>query len=351
MEEVVSGVPDQPDAPIVQIINLDVKVQWTEPNDNHATVTAYEVTLAHSDGTTFTAETQYCDASQELIILQRYCLIPHSVLVEAPFSLTFDTLIQAKVRAINRNGQSALSDANSENPSLDDKIEDVPDVIMTLAEGTLTNESQIELEWDALTGHVEIGGSDVTSYNLQWDAGQHGLEWTHLVGFESDSLDLSYRATGSIIPSHTYQFRIRAQNKWGWGEWSSIVHVKASTWPEVVAEPTTAIDPDNGNVIVTWAAPDARGSDIISYLIEFQDATDPNTWTEDVIYCNGAAPEVIAEASCSIPMSRFTSGILAFNYSLGELILVRVTATNEKGSSDAPSAVSTGSATAKVVPA
>ena len=50
-------------------------------------------------------------------------------------------------------------------------------------------------------------------------------------------------------------------------------------------------------------------------------------------------------------MTRFTSGILDFNYSLGELILVRVTAVNEKGSSESPSPVSTGSATAKVVPA
>jgi hypothetical protein len=88
------------------------------------------------------------------------------------------------------------------------------------------------------------------------------------VGYESDSLSLEYIATESIIPSHTYQFRIRAQNKWGWGDWSSIVSVKASTWPEVVAEPSTAIDESNGNVVVTWQAPDPRGSDITSYVIE-----------------------------------------------------------------------------------
>ena len=79
-------------------------MQWTEPNDNYAAITAYEVTLVHKDGTTFSAETQYCDASQELILLQRHCLIPHNILVAAPFSLAFNTLIQAKVRAFNRNG-------------------------------------------------------------------------------------------------------------------------------------------------------------------------------------------------------------------------------------------------------
>ena len=77
----------------------------------------------HIDGSTFTEELVYCDASEELIVLQRYCLIPHSVLTAAPFSLTFDTLIQAKVRAINRNGASEQSLANEENPSLEDKIQ------------------------------------------------------------------------------------------------------------------------------------------------------------------------------------------------------------------------------------
>ena len=69
---------------------------------------------------------------------------------------------------------------------MDDKVEDVPGVIITLTEGSLTNESQIELEWDALTEHAEIGGSEVTSYNLQWDAGQYGLEWHHLIGYGPD---------------------------------------------------------------------------------------------------------------------------------------------------------------------
>ena len=95
----------------------------------------------HIDGSTFTEELVYCDASEELIVLQRYCLIPHSVLTAAPFSLTFDTLIQAKVRAINRNGASEQSLANEENPSLEDKIQQEPVTLSTMAEGLSTNES------------------------------------------------------------------------------------------------------------------------------------------------------------------------------------------------------------------
>ena len=68
-------------------------VTWDEPNVNHASITAYKVTIVHADGITFTEELTYCDASQSLILLQRICLIPHSVLTEEPFLLTFDTLI------------------------------------------------------------------------------------------------------------------------------------------------------------------------------------------------------------------------------------------------------------------
>ena len=35
-------------------------------------------------------------------------------------------------------------------------------------------------------------------------------------------------------------------NKWGWGDWSAITSVKASTWPDVVDQPTTSIDPASG---------------------------------------------------------------------------------------------------------
>lgn len=78
--EIVSGISAKPDATVVQIVNLDVMVSWEEPDNNHAEILKYLVTLVHSDGTTFTEETQYCDASATLIRLQRFCLIPHSVL-------------------------------------------------------------------------------------------------------------------------------------------------------------------------------------------------------------------------------------------------------------------------------
>ena len=179
----------------------------------------------------------------------------------APYSLDFDTLIQAKVEAFNRNGWSDESLPN-EASLLKDKIQTVPTTITSLAEGLLTNTQQIHLVWSELTTYIETGGADITSYNIQWDAGQYGLIWQHLVGYEADMLGTEYTVTQSILPSFEYSFQIRAQNKWGWSEWSEVITVKASTWPEIISEPTTAISLDDGNVVVSWVQPDERGSPI-----------------------------------------------------------------------------------------
>lgn len=79
-------------------------------------------------------------------------------------------------------------------------------------EGLLTNEEQVEVHWDELTEHLDVRGSPVTSYNLQWDAGTFGLQWFNLVGYLSDSLDITYIVSSGIIPGHIYQFKVRAQN-------------------------------------------------------------------------------------------------------------------------------------------
>ena len=201
-----SGIPDQPDPIIVQIVNLNVVFTWAEPVSNFADILRYKLTIVQSDGVTFTEETTYCDASQDLIRLQKFCLVPQRVLTASPYSLTFDTLIQAKVAAFNRNGWSVESVANVESTSLKDTIQVVPGAITTLMEGLLTNTQQIELEWTELISHEETGGAEITSYNIQWDKGQYGLVWEHLVGYEADMLGNDYIVTQSILPSFEYRF-------------------------------------------------------------------------------------------------------------------------------------------------
>jgi len=87
LQEIASGIPTQPAPVAVHIVNLDVKIQWATPIENYATVTAYEVTILQSDGSTFTQQVQYCNGQSSMIVLQAYCLIPETVLRAAPYSL------------------------------------------------------------------------------------------------------------------------------------------------------------------------------------------------------------------------------------------------------------------------
>lgn len=46
---------------------------------------------------------------------------------------------------------------------------------------TTTTSKKIVVDWVALTS-INNGGSDVTSYNLYWDAGSSGVSWFSLIG-------------------------------------------------------------------------------------------------------------------------------------------------------------------------
>lgn len=227
---IASGIPQVPAPVTISIENVAVKIRWTPPPDNFAPITKYLVTVKQSDGT-FSVEPVDCDASQPLIFAQAFCVIPESVLLAAPYSLAYNTLIVAKVRAFNINGWTADSAENTSGVNVG--IE--PVMVATPTEGLLTNQQQVHVKWVALTAYAEIRGAPVTSYNLRWDTGTDGLLWRDLVGATSDSLELEYIITQGIIPGAYYKVQVRAQNKWGWGAWSSIATIRASTWPAVVS--------------------------------------------------------------------------------------------------------------------
>jgi len=161
----------------------------------------------------------------------------------------------------------------------------------------------VEVKWIALSAHADIRGSPVTSYDLQWDKGTSGLQWESLVGANADSLAIVYIAQSNIIPGKTYQFKVRAQNKWGWGLYSVIKSIKASTWPKIVSKPVTSIEVANGNVLIDWVAPDARSSTISKYKIEIRDGITASSWLQNLQYCDGTNTSIVSATACSVPMS------------------------------------------------
>ena len=101
-----------------------MRIAWAEPADNGEALTGYQIEILHADGTTFSQETSSCDGTSSTAT---QCDVPIATLAAAPYSLTYGTLIRAKVLAINPRGSGAFSQVNSagarmQTPPLQDGI-------------------------------------------------------------------------------------------------------------------------------------------------------------------------------------------------------------------------------------
>ena len=76
-----------------------------------------------------------------------------------------------------------------------------------------------------------------------------------------------------VVAGTLYRLRVKAKNKYGWGNPSSELEIYAATRPEAPAAPTTA---RNGiSIRITWVPPDNNGLAIDQYeiLIRQKDGT------------------------------------------------------------------------------
>ena len=55
-------------------------------------------------------------------------------------------------------------------------------------------------------------------------------------------------------------FKVRASNINGWGAFSSILTIKASSVPATMSTVTTSIDSSSGSVLLSWSPPSNTGS-------------------------------------------------------------------------------------------
>ena len=113
IEIVAAKVPDQPNAPRTLINNIFVRIEWDLPYINSAEIEAYEVFVANNLGE-FILEQTYCKGDVEPVLSERYCEIPMIKLREGVYSLEFNGLVSAKLKARNMYGWSMVSDANTE---------------------------------------------------------------------------------------------------------------------------------------------------------------------------------------------------------------------------------------------
>lgn len=63
----------------------------------------------------------------------------------------------------------------------------------------------------------------------------------------------------------TYKVRVRALNKHGWSNWSSVVNVRAATKPSSSITITTTNS--STSIVISWTQPYNSGLDITAYYI------------------------------------------------------------------------------------
>lgn len=70
-----AAIPSTPAAPTTAVnTNVSVTISWVAPSNNGSPITAYTVSIRHSDGTSFTPESAYCN------VLTTSCTVPISLL-------------------------------------------------------------------------------------------------------------------------------------------------------------------------------------------------------------------------------------------------------------------------------
>ena len=228
------------------------------PVDNYLPITAYEISIADHSGS-YAADAALCDGGSAAALADLACVIPMASLTGAPLSLPLGTLAAFKVRASNGRGSSLTSIANTAGVL----AQTVPTAMAApFTDPAQTGESQVHVEWTALSTAGATGGSAVTSYHLRWDGGAGDGSWQDVVGSSPASLATSIQLTSSITPGAVYTFSVRASNIHGWGAWSPAAAIKAAQPPHQMSAVTTSILSATGGVSLAWAPP-SDGSDPI----------------------------------------------------------------------------------------
>lgn len=188
----------------VDIVELtqSVQISWTAPNDGSASLDEYEVQIL--SGSTTWVTVSACSTSS---LSTAACSVSMLALWTSPYSLTYGTLIQARVKAHNSYGwASDYSDPNTSGVT----VTAVPAQMSAPTIASYSN-TRIIVTWTAVTSAPANGNSAILGYELFWNAGVSGAEPTTSL---ADTTLTSYTLT-TVTEAATYKFAIRARNVYG----------------------------------------------------------------------------------------------------------------------------------------
>jgi hypothetical protein len=115
------------------------------------------------------------------------------------------------------------------------------------------------------------GNAPIESYDVDYKA-TSGSTWsTQAVTAPTTTATIT-----GLVNGTSYDFRIRAVNSQGPGDWSPITSATPSTVPSAPAAP--GVTPGNGQVLVSWVAPPDGGSPITGYTVAYK-PTDARKWS------------------------------------------------------------------------
>lgn len=113
LEVLAASVPYKTDIAVTTIdpVTGGVKISWTAPYENGATISAYHIELTDNNGLWQTEP--LCDGSQQETIDALSCIIPMDTL-SLSHGLIFDAFVYVRISASNQMGQGAWSQTNSD---------------------------------------------------------------------------------------------------------------------------------------------------------------------------------------------------------------------------------------------
>ena len=265
--------PDAPSAPTLTVWNKELRVSWTAPTDNGASISDYDVQYRGC-----TATPKSCASNPTWGTWREWNANDTSTTLSATITgLTNDTAYQVQARATNSVGDGAWSSSASGTPTA--QKPDAP-AAPTLSSG----DESLSVSWTAPANN----GSSITDYDVRYCDNSTGCdaasEWTALNDTGDNATDTGTTDTISSLTNGTaYQVQVRAGNSVGDSAWSASATEYPSTAPDAPAAPTLTVQ--HQALGVSWTAPSGNGGSAITdydvrYCTNSTGCDAASEWTE-----------------------------------------------------------------------
>ena len=246
--------PAKPSAPTVTVWNKSLRVSWTAPADNGASITDYDV--RHRACTANPATCASNPTWGQWTTLSGNA-DPGTTTTATIAGLTNGTAYQVQVQATNSVGDSGWSDSTNGTPAVQKPA--------APSAPTLTvDNARLGVEWSAPADN----GSAITDYNVQYRKQNTDNSWPGTWSSHAHTGTATTASITGLTNDSAYQVQVQAVNGVGDGGWSASSEATPTAQkPDAPTAPTlTYSDQSLG---VEWSAPANNGASITDYDVRY----------------------------------------------------------------------------------